>query len=44
MGAFDIKLPPRLRALINVLNKTTDEEISTYSLEKMGFPLGRVLK
>jgi len=33
-----------LRALINVLNKTTDKEISTYSLEKMGFPLRRVLK
>lgn len=33
-----------LNTLKNVLEASTDEEISTYALEKQGFPLGRVLK
>lgn len=33
-----------LRRLIEILKNSTDVEVSTYALEKMGFPLGRVLK
>lgn len=50
---FDKKKPmtptPRaeeelLRRLIEILKNSTDVEVSTYALEKMGFPLGRVIK
>lgn len=33
-----------LRRLIEVLKNSTDDEVSTYALEKMGFTLGRILK
>lgn len=33
-----------LRTLLEVLKQTTDETVSTHALEKMGFPLGRVLR
>lgn len=50
---FDKKKPtpptPRdeetqLLRLIEILKNSTDDEVSTYALEKLGFPLGRVLK
>lgn len=34
----------QLRRLIELLKNSVDEEVSTYSLEKLGFHLGRVLK
>ena len=34
----------QLRRLITILKNSTDIEVSTYALEKMGFPLGRVIK
>ena len=33
-----------LRRLITILKNSTDVEVSTYALEKMGFPLGRIIK
>lgn len=50
---FDKKKPasptPReeetqLLRLIEILKNSTDDEVSTYALEKLGFPIGRVLK
>ena len=34
----------QLRTLISVLEQSSDEEVSTHALEKIGFPLGRILK
>lgn len=34
----------QITTLINVLKQTTDDQVSTYSIEKMGFSLGRILK
>lgn len=34
----------QIMTLINMLKQTSDEHVSTYSIEKMGFSLGRILK
>lgn len=50
---FENKLPKKadmgetesqLRRLIEILESSSDEQVSTYSLEKLGFPIGRVLR
>lgn len=50
---FDVKQPNepspdvrivQLNTLINVLLETSNDEVSTYSLEKMGFKLGSILR
>lgn len=33
----------QLARLIEILKNSSDDEVSTYALEKMGFPIGRVL-
>lgn len=41
------EMPPQvneLEMLKKILEASTDDEVSTYALEKQGFPLGRVLK